>query len=238
MRYRPGPKLMMVARSVALPWSALWALANRQGWLPEYEVGISPFLDPAALERWREALNASSLYLEYGSGGSTVEAVRSGKPVISVESDGRYLQAVEQKVAEVSGPVDSFHPLHADIGTTEKWGRPLIPWPTSNRVAKWRTYTAAPWQLLDRMKAVPDFIFIDGRFRAACVLESFLRLPDETDCQFILDDFAFRKHHYAAALAFATDVQPVGRAVAFRRDPKFDRSAGQTLLAKCQANPE
>lgn len=229
---------MMIARSVALPWGALWALASRQGWLAEHQVGTEPYLDSAGLRRWREAIRSSRVYLEYGTGGSTVEAVRTAKLVISVETDERYLRAVEKKVSEVASPRATFHPLLANIGMTVAWGRPLIPWPTRKRLARWSTYAAAPWQLADELKAVPDFIFVDGRFRAACVLESFLRLPDNADCLFMLDDFELRESHYEPALAFATDVEPAGKSIVFRRDPKFDRSAARLMLARCQANPE
>lgn len=238
MRYRPGPRLMIVARTIFLPWTMLWTIANRRGWLAEYEIGTSPYLDPLALVGWRDALENSSVYLEYGSGGSTVEASLAGKLVISVETDESYLRAVEQKVRETSESKASFHPVHVDIGPTEQWGRPLNPWPTRNNVKLWRRYTSAPWVLLDQLNVVPDFIFVDGRFRAASILESFLRLPPDSDCQFMLDDFETREVYFRGALTFANRARRVGGAIMFRRDPNFDRSAARAMLTALQAQPE
>jgi hypothetical protein len=178
------------------------------------------------------------VYLEYGSGGSTVEAVRSAEQVISVETDGRFLAAVERKVAETADANAAFRPLHVDIGWTEKWGRPPFPWPSPGRLARWRRYTSAPWLVLAEMNLVPDFIFVDGRFRAASVLESFLRLPDSTQCLFMLDDFESRTKHYGIVLKFAVGVEAADRAIVFRRDPNFDRQECAKQLARLQANPE
>lgn len=227
-----------MARLALFPWTAIWALANRYGWLGATPVGNHPHLDPEALENWRHAVANSTTYLEYGSGGSTVEAVQTAKHVFSVETDGRFLANVERKVDITKSATANFHPIYVDIGWTGKWGRPLFPWPSARRVSKWRRYSAAPWKLLYEQELVPDFIFIDGRFRVASVLESFLRLPESADCLFMLDDFATRRQQYGAALAFAMDVKPAGRAMTFRRDPAFNRAECLQQLEKFQADPE
>jgi hypothetical protein len=227
-----------VVRLAISPATAAWAAANRFGWLAEPPIGNSPHLGPVAINRWRKAIAETDVYLEYGSGGSTVEAIQSVEHVISVETDGMFLAAVKSKIAETANAVASFYPLHVDIGWTEKWGRPPFPWPSSGRLARWRRYTQAPWLVLEELKLVPNFIFIDGRFRAASVLESFLRLPDNSECLLMLDDFAGRTSHYGGILKFATEVEQADRAIVFQRDPKFDREECAKLLVQLQANPE
>ena len=219
------------------PVRAAWAAANRFGLMGKPLVGSSPHLNPQALARWRDAIGRSNIYLEYGSGGSTVEAVRSAAQVMSVDTDRRYLAAVEAKVAALEAPA-TFHPIFVDIGWTGKWGRPLIGRKSQPRLERWRQYPSAPWVRLEELGLVPDFIFVDGRFRTASVLESFLRLPAGADCLFMLDDFDGRTSRYGEALGFATEIQTFDRTVTFRRDSAFDRERCRELLQLYYRDPE
>jgi hypothetical protein len=220
-----------------LPWRTGWAILNRVGWLGSANVGLSPHLPENSLKRWREILGRTSVYLEFGSGGSTDEAAGSVSILVSVETDRQYLSAVEQSVRD-RHPGVSFYPLFIDIGWTQKWGRPLIRTRTRSRLAKWRNYTSAPWALFEELGRYPDFIFIDGRFRAASALESMLQLPQDAKCTFMLDDFDRRKIGYGEILQFADDVEFVDRAVIFRKSPTFDVDKCAQLLRKYQTDPE
>ena len=230
MRWR-GP-----IRAALLPARAGWAVMNRAGWLAEPPVGAEPHLHPLAREHWRAAIAEARVYLEYGAGGSTVEAVRTVPHVISVETDRRYLATVERRVA-TSPKAGEWHPLSVDIGLTSQWGQPVLDWPTQARVSRWRRYPSAPWETLGTLGLVPDFVFIDGRFRAASVLESFVRLPDGAACRFLLDDFQDRAAAYSVVLEFADDVEQLGDAIAFRRKKNFDRAACLQALEQAYADP-
>lgn len=231
------PVVMRAARFALWPKRAAWALANRLGWLGEAPVGSSPHMDEASLVFWRQALAGASVYLEYGSGGSTVEAARAGVRIVSVDNDRAFMAAVAKKVAEVPGADARFQPIHIDIGWTEKWGRPLDELRTRRNLERWRRYTQAPWECLEAQGLTPDFVVVDGRFRVACVLETLLRLPDGSNCAVMLDDFAGRQKAYAAVLQFA-DAEPVGRALVLRRKAGFDRAACAQALRAAQADPE
>jgi hypothetical protein len=111
-----------------------------------------------------------------------------------------------------------------------------MPW--GRRLRQWREYTAAPWISLERLSLEPDFVFVDGRFRAASVLESLLRLPREANCIFMLDDFEGRQDHYGVILPFAADVERTGRALVFRRSPELDRKDCTQALVRAQRDPE
>lgn len=236
MRTGSGP--IRLVRLASFAWRLPWATANRFGWLGQTPVGTSPHLDPDALASWRKAVANSDVYLEYGSGGSTVEAIESVAHVVSVETDIHYLTAVEAVVVATAATIGRFHPVHVDIGWTEKWGRPVFTYASDARLGRWRAYSLAPWTLLEELGLVPDFIFVDGRFRTASVLESFLQLPNGADCLFMLDDFDGRELIYESVLAFATDIEAIGRARVFRRDPKFDRDECSKLLEIHQTDPE
>jgi hypothetical protein len=70
------------------------------------------------------------------------------------------------------------------------------------------------------------------------MLESFIRLPPEADCLFMLDDFDGRTGAYGRALAFAQAIEEFDRTIIFRRDPKFDRAACRDLLERLYRDPE
>lgn len=211
-------------------------LANRAGLTGEPPIGDLPHLDPLALERWQHEVARASVYLEYGSGGSTVAAARAVDHIVTVESDARFLGAVTRRVEDRAGRSATFAPLHVDIGVTEKWGRPLVEWAFGARPELWRRYSSAPWDYLRERSLVPDFIFVDGRFRVACVLESLLRLPGATT-PILLDDFDRRTRAYGAVLEFA-DAQPAGRALVLHRKADFDRAGCVRALAAFQRDPE
>lgn len=231
-----GSRLIKSTYEGLWPLRMSWAFANRQGWLGAPPIGSAPTLDPAALERWRAALNGADVYLEYGAGGSTLEAVGRVRHVVSVETDRRYMDAVAARVSAAPGGA-TFHPVPVDIGWTSKWGRPVMATPTRHRVGRWREYPAAPWALLEQRALVPDFIFVDGRFRVASILESFCRLPEGSDCLIMLDDYERRADIYGAVLPFAEQVETAGRAIAFRRKQSFDRAQCLRVLDAAYADP-
>lgn len=217
--------------------NARWTIADRLGLHGQPIIAEIPYLK-GALDRWRTEVRKARVYLEYGSGGSTLEAVRVADHVLTVESDRRYLSAVERRVAQLDDAKASFHPIHGDIGLTTGWGYPLFNRKSNARLGRWRRYTSAPWDLLDGLKLVPDFILVDGRFRPACVLQSFLRLPPDRDCLFMVDDFKRRSSRYGAFLPFATDVEYEEEAIFFRRAPDFDRDKCEQLLAVKLRDPK
>lgn len=173
-----------------------------------FEPPTQPSLDGETLEALSGAMKAASSYLEYGTGGSTVMAAELVQgPVFAVESDRKYLDAVRKAIEPFGRSDISLH--HADIGPVLMWGVPALRW-TSGR---WRSYPQAPWAA---MQEAPDLIFVDGRFRVACVLECLLRLPADWRGQFILDDYDGRPH-YEVLERFVDRPQRVGRALSFTR---------------------
>ena len=107
-------------------------------------------------------------YLEFGSGGSTLLAVRSGIDiVVSVESDHdwadtiRHHPEIETRITAGRATI-----LYADIGPTKAFGAPV----DSEFRELWPTYIRLPWVEWQRRGSMPDFVFVDGRFRVAACL--------------------------------------------------------------------
>jgi len=66
--------------------------------LMRLEIPDTPYLDLASTPFFAAALKSSNYFLGYGSGGSTVLACQLGKPLISIDSDRKFLNAVRRKL--------------------------------------------------------------------------------------------------------------------------------------------
>ena len=127
-----------------------------------------PRMTDRELDLYAGLLAGARTVIEYGTGGSTLLALGAGVPcLVSVESDAgwigmlRELPAIAE--AERQGRL-TF--VHVDIGRVGKWGKPV----DSSGAARYAAYASAPWSHCE----VPDVVFVDGRFRVACALETVL----------------------------------------------------------------
>lgn len=178
---------------------------------------LLPPLERTAFESY---VSSAKLLLEYGAGGSTLCALGLGKSVVSVDNDPQVFSAIRSHPAVSS----RFTPILVDIGLSEEYGVPLFKRPTRRRISSWRRYPEAPWDALECRGLVPDLIYVDGRFRVACVLESLLRLPPGNDPNIIMDDYSDRDH-YSAVLPFVSPPQRLGRLAIFKKRPDgFDEA--------------
>jgi hypothetical protein len=109
-----------------------------------------------------------SRYLEFGTGGSTLSAVRGGlATIVAVESDAKWAAAVRAH-PEISPGVNdgSVTIIHADIGPTKAFGAPA----SRDHLARWPAYIRLPWAEWARRGAMPELVFVDGRYRVASCL--------------------------------------------------------------------
>ena len=166
-------------------------------------------------------------YLEYGSGSSTFAVVRAGTRVVTVESDPRFLAAVERRCEKIQdgsvGPSMTF--IHGDIGRTGPWGKPVMPW--RSRPDAWRRYPLAPWAVLGSDFRA-DAVLVDGRFRVACALAVILHQPD-TQWTMLVDDYVGRPE-YEPITDYATLVGLHGRMAEFRPAESASRAAVESAF--------
>ena len=107
-------------------------------------------------------------YLEFGVGGSTLMATRSGlQSVVAVDLDPHWVDAVT-KHPEIDAAIRGGRAdiRHADIGPVTQWGYPR----DLGHIQCWPTYIATAWDAWSERNEMPDLIFVDGRFRVACCL--------------------------------------------------------------------
>lgn len=164
----------------------------------------APHFDAETARRFKEELGKTKLFLEYGSGGSTVWAAEAGVQTISVESDRFFAQVVRNAVS--NGGVELLTPK---MGATREWGRPLF-----NTPDKAARYVHAPFR---HLKAnFPDLVLIDGRYRAACALEVARRAHlASAQALLIMDDYVERPQYHVVEKALG-DPELIGRSAWFK----------------------
>jgi hypothetical protein len=163
-----------------------------------------PLLDEESIEWLNRRLKSAKRYLEFGSGGSTVLANRLGVPSVSVESDRFYAAAVRQVLPSPEKALI----LTPSMGLTGPWGMPVL-----GRDRKGPRYIFAPFDQLTR--GFPDLVFVDGRYRVACVLETARRAFEASaTATLLLDDYTGRSAYHVVE-DYLGKPELIGRAAAF-----------------------
>ena len=168
-------------------------------------------------------------YLEFGTGGSTLLAVRGGfERIVAIDSDPTWVAAVRAhpEIAEAiaSGRADI---RHADIGPLADWGNPR----NRDHVEQWPTYIRTAWEAWSEHAELPDLVFVDGRFRVACCLSVILAVGADAKAaqglRVALHDAGPERPYYDALLEFFDVVERVNTLQVMQIKPKV--SAGLAL---------
>jgi hypothetical protein len=169
-----------------------------------FEPPERPLLDDDCARWLAQRLKSTRLYLEFGSGGSTVLANSLGIYSISVESDRFYAAAVRRALPAP----EKATIITPDMGLTGPWGMPLL-----GKGRKGMRYVGAPFGELGNN--FPDLIFVDGRYRVACVLESARRAFEaKTTATALVDDYTGRPEYHVLEKHFGKP-RFIGRAACF-----------------------
>lgn len=153
-------------------------------------------------------LTNSSIYLEYGTGGSTSYAcslLSSSSPssstlqtIVSIESDQEFLtNLIQQSDCLTRNSHQHFLPIHSSIGPIKSFGYPIRDpnLTLESQVNLWLSYPQSVLSVVKRYKLLPDFVLIDGRFRVASALFTLLVLP--SDAFIAIHDFFPRPQYYS-----------------------------------------
>lgn len=163
--------------------------------------GFTPYMPVDEVEFFKEQLSHCRHYVEFGTGGSTVYASLQGVQTISVENDAFYARTVTSQLAG-----SSVTQIVASLGPSMAWGMPAFP-----RVKLARRYVMAPWNL----ETFPDFILVDGRYRAACALAASCMAHKQGARAVIMFDDYIDRPGYHVVEEFLGHPQYVGRAAIF-----------------------
>ena len=161
--------------------------------------------------------------LEYGTGGSTILALESNSEniVYACETDSAWLAKLMLHASEKKLQSNLF-PVHLDIGQTGDWGVPVFEEGgfTGKRMQRFLEVAIFPWKLMRSHNAMPDLVFIDGRWRKACFLSTLLFCKEPS--LVLWDDYADRPQ-YQIFDEIIKPVEMIGRSALYEISPrKYD----------------
>jgi hypothetical protein len=184
-------------------------------------------LPPEAAEAVRESYARAATILEYGSGGSTLIAAELGRRVFSVESDAAWLAGMQAWFA-ANPPAGEVTMHHGDVGQTGGWGKPL----GTAAARKYSGYATSVWDRADFV--APDVVLVDGRFRVACFVTTFLRTA--RPLRLLFDDYVGRPHYHVVE-RLSVPVAHAGRMAIFDLQPAALPRAEFGWIAASFADP-
>jgi len=189
---------------------------------------ISPAMESCGIRAFERYIQGVSVYLEYGSGGSTLLAARNGvKHIISIDSDLGWLDTVKRESAGIRSNV---HLVHCDVGPTKEWGMPA----DKSLAERFHRYPMAPWDVAEKLAVIPQVIFVDGRFRVACFLYSLLQAREGTPILF--DDYRDRPY-YNVVETFCDVHEMHGRMAVFVSSKRFSHKKVAASLLTYSVDP-
>lgn len=142
------------------------------------------------IEFFLKRLEKSRNFLEFGSGASTLMALRNGSlSIVSIDSSQEYIDYLVDEIKILELPLEKVFFLFVDIGLTGSWGRPIDDLSRD----KYPNYSKLPFEVLKSRDFTPDLILIDGRFRVATFLNTLINCPDST---IIFDDYFDRPQYF------------------------------------------
>jgi hypothetical protein len=172
-------------------------------------------------------------YFEYGSGGSTFQALKSKniQRIFSVESDLSWYNKLKKVVKENDEKEKSIYLIYNEMNAKpNNWGNPG---PKSTNKQK-INYSNQLLLLGENVSKNIDLLFIDGRFRVSCCLKSYNLIND--DCLIIFDDFLNRPFYHIVLNYFQIiDNTTDNRMVVLKKIPNLQ--IPQELIHKYQLIP-
>lgn len=144
------------------------------------------------------------VFLEYGSGGSTIFLLKKKKEIFSVESNPEFYKFMNSIEIVKKSLGKNLQYKFIDLGPTNQWGKPL----KAEDNGHWVEYYSAIWNDIDPAINKIDVVFIDGRFRICCCLYSILKLVEyrRVDALIVIHDF-WRRTKYHVVLEFLQEVK-------------------------------
>jgi protein O-GlcNAc transferase len=171
--------------------------------------GINQSLEQGLIEEIMTDVGDNDVFLEFGSGYSTLVLGRRVKTFYSFETDLGYIR----KVRPLLGRLSNVKLVHLDIGETREWGYPTHMHPQLGTVVA-QEFSRIAIDIQGGSSRV--FTLVDGRWRVLCFLLAHqYMLEQEIDGAIYFDDFVDRPHYHAVLNLKGVD-HFSGRAAVFK----------------------
>jgi len=167
---------------------------------------------PKSNEFFTNKLLSSKLYLEYGSGSSTLLADKNNIPYYSIESDKNFHKVLKKSLKNEK----NF--LLKDFGFVGYNSKPVFFLYTKYFYKKRaQAYAQDILNYLNENNLTPDLFLVDGRYRILCALSIYKFLKGKNYLwTLIIDDYAPRTH-YMRVLEKCFEGELVGRQKVFTK---------------------
>lgn len=172
--------------------------------------------------------------VEFGCGGSTFLSLYvTDARVLSIESDKSFILALSKiPLLENSIKDKRLRFLHIDIGALKKWGIPL----DESKKEQYPKYSMGWLEVLSAQERRDiNVVFVDGRFRVACILAAILYTPYR--CKIIVHDF-FNRESYHVVLPFLECIDRAGTLGVFIKKRHISKARVKELYEAYQYNWE
>jgi hypothetical protein len=188
----------------------------------EYMEHMEPMLPPLEKELYYKYLNKATNYLEYGSGGSTYNAVLKNniKKIVSVESDKDWYN-------KMNNMINNNKLIYKYIELNAKPNNYGYPENVPFNIMKLYPSVIEEYKYINF-----DLILIDGRFRVACALICFKYI--DNNCFMIVDDIIGRDY-YNEIYNYYDKIESAGRMVIFKK--KYINNPSEELINKYVNDP-
>jgi hypothetical protein len=171
-----------------------------------------PHMSIKEFQLFKEVCSNKKVFLEYGSGGSTIWLLKKNKKLYSVESNPDFYKYMNS-IKLVKRSANNLQYRFIDLGPTNAWGKPLA----TTHSNDWPAYYSEIWNDIDATSNKVDIVFIDGRFRVSCCLYTILKVVEHRwkDTVFLFHDF-WRRKHYHEVLEFLQEIKSAEQLATFK----------------------
>lgn len=187
---------------------------------------MEPHILPYDKQMFYKYLDKAKKYFEFGSGGSTYQAsIRQNiEKIYSVESMLEWIS----KLKEIIPSNNKLEIQYIDLKNDGKmWGYPGLLATNEDK----KKYSDAIIGHNDI-----DLVLIDGRFRVACALKTFITVND--DCLVIIDDFINRPEYHILKNYFIIIETTINNSMVVLKKKKNIKLPSQTLIQYYELDPK
>lgn len=189
---------------------------------------MKPYFYNNDLKMFYKYLDRSSNYFEFGSGGSTYQAIiRSNiKKVYSVESDKTWYNIIKSKINN-----DNFYYFFIDLKSKPN----NLGYPGNCSIDEYRNYSDIISYIPKNLSNEIDLILIDGRFRVSCALKVFTVINKKT--KVIFDDFLDRPQYKIVLKYYKIIESTKDKSMVVLKKRKNIENPSNELISKYELDP-
>ena len=130
--------------------------------------------------------------------------------LISIESDRKFAKNLSKTICSMG--LDTTEIIYANIGPVKSFGQP-IEFLTAFFRRKYPRYTDIFYSEPIRIETLASIVFVDGRFRVWCVIESIRNI--RKIFTIVFDDYLSRSEYHSLGCLLGDPYQVVGDAAFF-----------------------